>query len=85
MAQLPYRVLDNSGREVTEPHGWIQREFKSESFRFVLDGIIPGVDEEVYRKIPFAPMYEKGFSFYEEYGLDQNDRENMKPKELTSM
>ena len=39
-------------------HFWIQAHFSRHNFTFRMDGVLPGVDEEVYRKLPECHSYQ---------------------------
>jgi hypothetical protein len=68
---LMERLPDEARNVMVAPNAWVQTVFSSRGFRFVTDGIAPGVDEEVYRKLPFKhSMKNRGFDYFHKmYGM----------------
>ena len=56
---------------VIAANAWIKPVFERAGFSLVRDKLVPGVDEEVYRKVPFKPpMKRHGYDFFRSrYGL----------------
>ena len=50
---------------VIAANAWIKPVFERAGFSLVRDKLVPGVDEEVYRKVPFKPpMKRHGYDFF---------------------
>ena len=65
VASLPSIVFEHRLR--TTVHRWMALAFKQRGLRLLMDGIAPGRDVDVYRKLPQAgPMLALGERFYAE-------------------
>lgn len=60
-------------RDNARAHAWLPEIFKHLNLAVEMDDIRPGWDEEVYRKIPWAPMTCNGKEAFESYGMTDRD------------
>ena len=84
LAAQPYLLMQHAGRGALPQaagHAWLPWLFGLRDARLRADHVTPGVDEEVYRKLPWAPIACRGLAGFARYGMTKEDWRRLQPIE----